>query len=349
MSRTENKIFLNGIEGAEKKYISCLIYAGIAKYNDKNWKHVLINKHIDDIAKSFVGSPIVEGHNQPTSENDPIILGRIERVFCNGEGFFLKDGTEIKADGKYYCEFVVFNENGEQAVERNGYLSTSYTADKVIEPQNGEKFEYINVPYDVEIESVKARHVALVSKPRYEDAVIYENEKEQIMEHESKIEIEKGVFVSFLSSAADKGRELISGIFDNAKKKKDNMSDEEAKKDLEKLEKHEEEEIKEEKDNSKKKKDNSEEKEEKKEESKDNSDEEDMENGFEDVDGEKVSKKDLIECWKNSKKENEKTKDNSKDVSLDEIESKSFDNSSGSKKVFKIGAAEIGLHNFFNK
>lgn len=349
-----NKIFYNSVEG-EKRYIAPLLYAGIAQYNDKNWSKVLINKHIDDIAKAFVGSPIVEGHNQPIGDSDPRILGFVDRVFCNGEGFTLKDGTFIKPDGKYYCEFVAHNGKEtecEEAVKRTGFISTSYLADEVIEPQNGEKFEYINVPYDVEIKSVNARHVALVKAPRYEDAVIYENEKQIIMEHESKVEIEKGVFVSFVSSAAEKGKELLANIFDNAKKKKDNMSDEEAKEDLKKLEKHEEEEIKEEKkENSKKKKNNSDEKEES-EEKKDNSDEEEMDNSVE-VDGEKVSMEDLKNCWKNSKKSNEKIKENSKEeapkeeVSLEDIEANSFENSANAK-TFKIGVSEFGYNEFFN-
>ena len=338
-----SKIYLNSLE--EKKYISCLLYAGIAKYNDKNYKNVLINKYIDDISKSFVGSPIVEGHNQPINDQDPSILGRVERVFCNGEGFTLKDGTFIKADGKYYCEFVVFNDKGVEAVKRNGFISTSYLANEVIEPSNGETFEYINVPYDVEIKSVEARHVALVSKPRYEDATIYENQKENIMDIESKVEIEKGVFVSFFSSTADKGKELLSSIFNNSKKK-DNEED------VKDNEDHEE------KKNSKKKKDNSEEKEEKEGDEKDNSDEEmknedEMENEGDkeyDVDGEKVKMNELKECWKNSKKDNsnEDIKDNSKEESLDEIEAKSFNNSK-SEKQYVIGISGYGYNNFFNK
>jgi len=362
-----NKIFSNSVEG-QKKYIAPLLYAGIAKYNDKNWSKVLINKHIDDIAKAFIGSPIVEGHNQPTGDTDPSVLGAVDEVLCNGEGFTLKYGTSIKRDCKYYCSFVPRNgkeQECEEAVKRTGFISTSYLAEEVIEPKNGEKLEYINMPYDVEIKSIEPRHVALVTAPRYEEAVIYENQKETNMDIESKIEIEKGVFVSFFSSAAEKGKELIAGIFDNAKKKKDNMSDEEAKKDLEKLKKHEEEEIKEEKkDNSKKKKNNSEEKprgwvgekeednEEKKEE-KDNSDgEEEMDNSVE-VDGEKVSMDDLKNCWKNSKKSNEKLKENSKEeaskdeVSLEDIEAKSFNNST-SAKSFKIGVPEFGYNEFFN-
>lgn len=375
-----NQIFSNSVEG-QKKYIAPLLYAGIAKYNDKNWSKVLINKHIDDIAKAFVGSPIVEGHNQPIGDTDPSILGIVDEVFCNGEGFALKDGTLIKPDGKYYCGFAPRNgkeQECEEAVKRTGFISTSYLADEVIEPLNGEKFEYINMPYDVEIKSVKARHVALVKAPRYEEAIIYENEKENTMsEHESKIEIEKGVFVSFVSSAAEKGKELLAGIFDNSKKKKnnsdeegrgwigdkkdreelakeeknkkDNMSDEEAKKDIKKLEKHEEEEIKEEKkENSKKKKNNSgDEKEEK-----ENSDEEEMDNSVE-VEGEKVSMDDLKNCWKNSKKSNEKIKENSKEeapkeeVSLEDIEAKSFNNSTNAKS-FKIGIPEFGYNEFFN-
>jgi len=348
-----NKIFSNSVEG-QKSYIAPLLYAGIASYNDKNWSKVLINKHIDDIAKAFVGSPVVEGHNQPINDTDPSILGIVDRVFCNGEGFTLKDGTFIKPDGKYYCEFNPSNgkdQECEEAVKRTGFISTSYLADEVIESENGEKLEYINVPYDVEIKSIMPRHVALVKAPRYEDAIIYENEKENIMsEHESKIEIEKGVFVSFVSSAAEKGKELLAGIFDNYKKKKENMSDEEAKKDLEKLEKHEEEEIKEEKkENSKKKKNNSEDEEEEK---KENSEDEEMDNSIE-VEGEKVSMEDLKNCWKNSKKSNEKIKENSKEeapkeeVSLEDIEAKSFNNSTSSKP-FKIGVPEFGYSEFFN-
>ncbi len=359
-----NKIFSNSIEG-QKEYIAPLLYAGIAKYNDKNWSRVLINKHIDNIAKAFVGSPIVEGHNQPASDIDPSILGIVDKVFCNGEGFSLKDGTFIKADGKYYCNFCPRNgkeQECEEAVKRTGFISTSYLADEVLEPQAGEKFEYINVPYDVELKSIKPRHVALVKAPRYEDAVIYENEKENIMsEHESKVEIEKGVFVSFVSSAAEKGRELLAGIFDNSKKKKNNseeargwIGDPKDREDLEKEEKNKKDntsdkEEDEKKENSKKKKNNSDEK---KEEEKDNSDDEEMDNSVE-VEGEKVSMTELKNCWKNSKKSNEKLKENSKEeapkeqISLEEIEAKSFNNST-SAKSFKIGVPEFGYNQFFN-
>jgi hypothetical protein len=344
------KIYLENSE--EKKYIACLMYAGIAKYKDKNCQNVLINKYIDDIAKSFIGSPVVDGHNQPKHDHDPIILGRVENVFCNGDGFALKDGTFIKADGKYYCEFTVFDEKGVDAIKKNGFVSTSYLAEEVIEPKNGEKFEYINVPYDVEIKSIKAMHLALVSKPRYEDATIYENQKENIMEHESKIEIEKGVFVSFFSSTAEKGKELLSSIFNNSKKKE---NEEEAKDNSDYKEE------KEEKKENKKKKDNSEHEEKKdnedgdadsgkdKKDNKCNSDE--MENEV-DVDGEKVSMENLKKCWANSKKKNnseEETKDNSKEEeSLDEIEAKSFNNSK-SEKQYIIGISGYGYNNFFNK
>jgi hypothetical protein len=92
----ESEIFLNGIEeNGARSYIAPILYAGIAKYKNNSWENVLINKYIDDIAKSFVGVPVVEGHYQPTSFDDPAILGVVDEVFCNGEGFVLANGDIV--------------------------------------------------------------------------------------------------------------------------------------------------------------------------------------------------------------------------------------------------------------
>lgn len=332
-----------------------MMYAGICNYPEHNtWSKVLINKHIDQIAKSFVGVPVVVGHNQPRDMNDPMVGGVVERVFCNSEGILLKDGTKLEPDGKYYCEFSAFKQDSIDAADKLGAVSTSWTADKVIVPEvvNGEreKFEYLGLPYEVEIETVNARHLAIVGKPRYEDAVIYENSKDNIMEIESKIELEKGVFLSFVSSAADKGKALLTSIFNNAKKK-DNSDEEELKK-IKELEEMEKEEIKEKKMDNKKSKNNKKKDNESEdmEESKENEskDEEDSMDNSVDIDGEKVSMEELKNCYKASKKkDNEKkedTKDNSKgeeEIDLKEIESKTFNNSS-EKTKYRIGASSMG-------
>ena len=363
-------------------FTACFLYPGVAYYpDDATLKTVLIDKHIEEIANKFVGSPLVIGHNQPTSEDDPIIVGKVTKVFCNTDGIVTRQGVEIKADRKYYCDFYTTTKAAAKAARDLGFVSCSWKLIEGIYPKQNsdgefEKLSYINLPYEVEAKVVEARHMAIVDdKARYEQAVIYENSTESestkfirggaiydnSMEIESKVEIEKGIFLTFASSAAEKGRDMLNKIFDNAKKK--NSSDEEAKKEANDLEEHEEEEIEEEKKNkkkkmncsgsmkkNKKKKENAESEDEGMEEEEDvadNSKEEEEEekkdhkkksNSIE-VDGKDVDVEELKNLYRdNAKKKNseEEDKDNTKEnsVDLDAIQHKALTSSKVSETPF---------------
>lgn len=313
-----------------KYFTACFLYPGVAFYpNDSTLRTVLIDNYIDEIANSFIGSPVVIGHNQPLSENDPIIRGKVIRVFCNTDGFITREGVNVPADRKYYCDFYVDAE-GAEAAKKLGYVSCSYHIAEGIYPQKNsdgefEKLSYINIPYEVEAKKVQARHLAIVDdKARYEQAVIYENSTESdsninyyqggliynnepVMEKEfeSKIEIESGVSLSFLSSAKDKGREILSKIFDNAKKKENEDKEEKE----EKRDNAEDEDEKDEKKNKKDKKNCSMKKNKKSKKENEESEDDDMEEEDDEVDNSKEEEEE--------EKKNKKNKKNKKDNSID--------------------------------
>jgi hypothetical protein len=355
----------------ERKYFTaCFLYPGIAHYNDNSHlSRVLINKHIKEIADTFLDAPVVTGdHIQPTSANDPIISGRVTRVFCNTEGFVTREGVKVEADNKYYCDFYLDDEESIKEWEKYGYVSCSYEILEAIYPKKNasgefEKLTYINAPYDAEIKKVKARHLAIVNKPRYEEALIYENSvMSNDKQTESKIEVSDNVFVTFCSSAAEKGREVLAKILDNSKKKEnkeDGHEDGEKENSKKKMNKKHDNDIDEEEeepsDNSKKKKNSKkkeneseekemeeEEKEEMKEEKKHNKKEK-KDNEMIEIDGEEVS----MDHLKSMYRENKKTKHKDNSVNLKSIRAEAIEKANA--KAEPITFARIDGKSLYSK
>ena len=245
--------------GIKQTYTACFLYPGIARYSKTEFlQNVLIDKHIDQIAKAFIGAPMTIGHISPAKPNpgDVRIKGKVTNVFLNNEGFVTKEGIFVKADNKYYCDFYLTDEEAMKAADELGFVSCAWEGgtDDFIFPEKDEngKFEklfYIAVPYDAELKNAEALHMAIVGEPRYEQSKIYTNDKSgeslfnnlntqpfqiykknmsiETKEVQSSIELEKGIFLNYCSAAAEKAREVALSIFSNAKKKNEDAYEDE--------------------------------------------------------------------------------------------------------------------------
>lgn len=189
------------------------LYKGVAVY--KNEK-VLIDKHIDDIANSFVGIGVVIGHiDDDLKKDDSRKVGEVTRVFLNKDGFTTTEGKFIPADCDYYCDFTLNNQTAVNSWKNIGFVSSAYS---VLETEPGGT--YINNAYDVEIKKIKPEHMAIVSEPRYEQAKILKNSKQnQIMSEIKENEIKSE---SALSTALNKALDIIGLKIANSKTSKKN-------------------------------------------------------------------------------------------------------------------------------
>lgn len=81
--------------------------------------------------------------------------------------------VDYEAQGACDCKFVVFDDEGKKVIADGYSVSCAY------KPKSfGPGGTWHNVPYDREITDLEYTHLALVQNPRYEDAKVYENAKD---------------------------------------------------------------------------------------------------------------------------------------------------------------------------
>ena len=332
---------------AVQTFTACFLYPGVARYDkDTTLQMVLIDKHIDSIAKSFIGAPMTIGHTSPADlpYGDPKIAGRVTNVFLNSEGFTTKQGAFIEADNKYYCDFYLDKAEAIEQWSKLGFVSCAWEGVEFIRPErneNGqlEKLSYINVEYEAELKVARALHMAIVAEPRYEQSIIYKNSMSQeTKEVTSTIEIEKGVYLNYISSKAAEAKDLVLSIFENAKKAKknedaydDDREEEESKengkkmKNSKKAKKNESEDEKEEKENESVSAagwsgDWSEDSKGSKGGKKDAEEKDSAKTNSIEIDGEVVSSEDLVEAYRNAKKAKKNESEDKKEDKKEEKE-----------------------------
>jgi hypothetical protein len=118
-----------------------------------------LDKMLADSEKSIVGKPVINEAHRDVSPDD----------YKNG----LADGIVTKAwyepaDGWYYCEALVWDEDTRRNMENGHSVSCEYTA----LPPWGPAGHLNQVSYDKEVTDGRYKHLAVVSGPRYEGAQI---------------------------------------------------------------------------------------------------------------------------------------------------------------------------------
>ena len=82
--------------------------------------------------------------------------------------------VDYEVQGACDCKFVIFDDEGKKVIADGYSVSCAY------KPKSfGPGGTWHNVPYDREITDLEYTHLALVQNPRYEDAKVYENAKDE--------------------------------------------------------------------------------------------------------------------------------------------------------------------------
>lgn len=138
-----------------KRFRCNFIEPGLVSYRDTpgGGIELLRKETIDRCLASAIGNPLTVGHTAERNNGDNT-HGVIEQV------------TYDAADGWYYAEGPVDTDEARSRLRRNQRPSCGYA---VLE--FGPGGTYHGIKYDREITNLEFRHLAIVEKPRYEDAV----------------------------------------------------------------------------------------------------------------------------------------------------------------------------------
>lgn len=149
-----------------KSYSCNFLEAGAVSYEDVKQGVALLKKEsMDTWIQSFVGKPVIIDHQDVDPSNfKNAAVGYITRVWFE------------PADGWFWCEFIITDDEGHEAI-KDGY-SVSCSFDVVNTAGGG---EWHAIKYDEEIIQGAGLHLALVTTPRYEDCRIMVNSKGKAM------------------------------------------------------------------------------------------------------------------------------------------------------------------------
>jgi hypothetical protein len=189
----------NNLKLKSKTYSARFLEAGVVKYGNDT---VLIkNENLMNVARSFKGIPVIIEHKKINENNiKDLAVGYISRTYFN------------ELDGWAWCDFNITDEKAKALIE-NGYsVSCAY-----IPTKKGVGGVYHNIPYKEEIIGGEGTHLALVSNPRYEEAIILENSKQlekktmKIFKFKKKEEIKEKVQEEIIENELENSLVEIDG------------------------------------------------------------------------------------------------------------------------------------------
>lgn len=190
-----------------KRYRAFFIEPGLADYTAEGIGVVLVGKQcLDKMMSTFVGMPVVNFEHTDKEPEELFNLSDDEK----GE---MADGTisDVGYDEKsgwYYVDMMIWNKETQDNIDKNGY-SVSCAYDVLKTDTTGGT--YHNVPYDEEVLDGNYVHMAVVPNPRYEKAWIIKNSNSQ--EGSVKIKLFKK---KPLKNEAPKEPEVEEEVVENA-------------------------------------------------------------------------------------------------------------------------------------
>ena len=178
----------NSKDWAKTYKASNFIEKGVCTYNDETI--YLSQEALNKAILSIKGRPVVIKHQKVTPQNmEDHAVGYVSDCgFCSD-------------DASFYCNFLVFDDEGKEVIAKDYSVSCAY-----IPKAFGKGGTWHNTPYDREVTELEFTHLALVPDPRYEDAKIYENSKDDDNTTKEnynmdKIEVEQGFLASLIELA----------------------------------------------------------------------------------------------------------------------------------------------------
>lgn len=154
-------VFLDENTGGKGKYFKArFLQPGLVKYS---FGVCLLEKEtIDKFIFQFVGCPVIIGHQDVTNENAQLLsAGNICHIWYDNQ------------DGWYWGDGIIDNEDALSKIKEGYNVSCQY---EITEYSNNTSGKLHNGnPYDKVILNGKPEHLAIVDKPRYENAMIAVN------------------------------------------------------------------------------------------------------------------------------------------------------------------------------
>lgn len=203
-----------------KTYSCRFLEAGVVKYD--NEMVYISQENLMTIAECFKGTPMIIDHQNITIDNaDALKFGNALNI-RKGE------------DGWAWCDFTADDEEAINLINSGWSVSCAYVPTKTA----GAGVHH-NIPYDREILEAKALHIAIVQKPRYEKALVFENSLTNNNENMSN------EILDSIKNAITAIPNAIAEGFKNAKKNEaEEKEEKEEKKEAKKNENKEVEEVK---------------------------------------------------------------------------------------------------------
>ena len=169
---TAQNVFLDENTGGKGKYFKArFLQPGLVKYSFGVC--VLEKDTIDKFINGFVGCPVIVGHKDVTNENaKDLSCGNICHIWYD------------EADGWYWGDGIIDNEEAIQKINEGYNVSCQY---EITEYSNNTTNALHNGnPYDKVILNGKPEHLAIVDRPRYENAMIAMNALDLSAKNEEK-------------------------------------------------------------------------------------------------------------------------------------------------------------------
>jgi len=147
-----------------KVYVAKTIEQGVCEYETETI--LLKNDALHQMSHTFKGRPVIYKDYQHDSVNpenmEEKAVGYVAECYYN------------ELSGDFWTKFIVFDDTAKDAIKLSPYVSCAYVGTEF-----GQGGTWHNVAYDREILNGEFTHLAIVAKPRYEDAKIYENSKQK--------------------------------------------------------------------------------------------------------------------------------------------------------------------------
>lgn len=163
----------------EKDWAKCyravnFIEKGVCTYQDEV---VYLNQDtLEKCVRDIKGKPVIIKHQRGINPDN---MQQHAVGYVTGAGF-----DEFNAS--FSCDFVLFDEEAKSKIANGWSVSCAY-----LPKAFGQGGTWHNTAYDREITDLEFTHLALVPDPRYEDAKVYENAKDEESYNKLKNEIEK--------------------------------------------------------------------------------------------------------------------------------------------------------------
>jgi len=158
-----------------RKFRARLMEPGIMSYEDLKAGRALVRKEtMDKYVQTFVGRPLVIKHDALSHETGEVVGTPTPQNLKEVAVGYISD-VKLDDDGWYYAEGVCHDDQAKELIKKGWRVSCAYSATR------GPGGVKNGIPYTHEWTSFNGEHLALVQKPRYEDATIVLHSKPNSM------------------------------------------------------------------------------------------------------------------------------------------------------------------------